>query len=83
MNRDNEDWKHFQDNGFILKVNRINRKIEDRTIEESIRVWFGRKNREMLAHGSKNFSTQDGAVLKIPRIQRTKSINRIWQGYAM
>lgn len=76
-----EDWYHFERNGFLPVITRRNAKVEPRTVEEVVSICLSNKNRKMLAHGTKKFTTQDGETLMLPKIRRTKSRGAIWEAY--
>lgn len=81
LRRAEEDWHHFITTGFIPEVKRRNKKTSDESVKESVSFVFSNDNRQLLAHGTKIICTQDGDVLDIPKIRRTKSRMEIWRAY--
>lgn len=77
-----EDLFHFERNGFLSVFTRRNLKVDPRTVEDAVTVCFSSENRQMLARGTKKFSTQEGETIMIPKIRRTKSRTAIWDAYA-
>lgn len=77
IQRAKDDWYHFQGNRFLPLLTRRNAKVDPRTVEEVVSICFSTENRQMLAHGTKKYTTQDGETMMIPKIRCTKSRNSI------